>query len=156
MAWRSREKANNILVRVKRKRYNELLRLSSRSNDTSLFAHGTLKIIYNSGRLIVTINSLEDTGGRRRRKKRRRWSFIPRFTRNYIDPLLNNEYLIGNKSVPIFLIFCHRQIVQIFFLNTNLFARDTTGVFRQWARIFFLSLIFFNSLNVFYGVFINR
>lgn len=60
MAWRSREKANNILV--KQKRYNELLRLSSRNNDTSSFAHGTLKIIYNSGRLIVTINSLEDTG----------------------------------------------------------------------------------------------
>lgn len=62
---------NNILVHVKQKRCNELLRLSSRCNDTSSFAHGTLKIIYNSGRLIVTINSLEDT----------EWgSFVPRFT----------------------------------------------------------------------------
>lgn len=141
MAWRSREKANNILVRVKRKRYNELLRLSSRSNDTSLFAHGTLKIIYNSGRLIVTINSLEDTGGRRRR---RRWSFIPRFTRNYIDPLLNNEYLIGNKSVPIFLIFCHRQIVQIFFL-TRIYSRATQQRCFDNGREFFFSHWYFST-----------
>lgn len=31
--------------------------------DTSSFARGTLKIIYNSGRLIVTVNSFEDTEG---------------------------------------------------------------------------------------------
>lgn len=39
--------------------------------DTSSFTRGTLKIIYNSGRLIVTVNSFEDTEERRRRRRRR-------------------------------------------------------------------------------------
>lgn len=87
------------------------------------------------------INSLEDT---------ERGSFILHW-RNYIDPLLNNEYQIGNKSMPICNILSSRNSPKFFFQReSNLFARDTTMgeiIFFFFSLIFFLAHISFSFVK---------